>query len=160
MSKDDLDFGAMITAGGSAGPNVLQIRTQDVLPDAIGGLGTQALSGVCRGTRPGSPRTITNERGRARNLIPSGQFAGASAAARSRNSPEPVCRAKHSRIGGNCHAKLVETNLSSLVAGGPWQQHRPACHHCTIRKRVDTGPAASGGRSHLTLGHICPILKK
>src|SRR3954452_7997814 len=32
----DLDFSAILAAGGAAGPSVLQVRTQDVVPEAIG----------------------------------------------------------------------------------------------------------------------------
>ena len=32
----DLDFSAMLAASGAAGPSVLQVRTQDVLPDSLG----------------------------------------------------------------------------------------------------------------------------
>jgi predicted nuclease of predicted toxin-antitoxin system len=32
----DLDFAALLAAAGAAGPSVVQIRTQNVLPDAIG----------------------------------------------------------------------------------------------------------------------------
>lgn len=33
---NDLDFGALLAKAGAIGPSVLQIRTQDVLPAAIG----------------------------------------------------------------------------------------------------------------------------
>lgn len=32
----DLDFGALLAIAGSGGPSVIQVRAQDVLPDAIG----------------------------------------------------------------------------------------------------------------------------
>ena len=32
----DLDFAALIAAAGTAGPSVVQVRAQDVLPEAIG----------------------------------------------------------------------------------------------------------------------------
>ena len=32
----DLDFGALLAIAGSTGPSVIQVRAQDVLPDAIG----------------------------------------------------------------------------------------------------------------------------
>lgn len=34
----DLDFGAILAAGGADGPSVIQMRTQDVTPDACGAL--------------------------------------------------------------------------------------------------------------------------
>jgi len=34
----DLDFGALLAATGAEGPSVVQIRAQDVLPDALAGL--------------------------------------------------------------------------------------------------------------------------
>jgi predicted nuclease of predicted toxin-antitoxin system len=64
----DLDFGAMIAANGLTGPSVLQVRTRDVLPDAIGGLVLQALAGFAVELDKGALVTITNERGRARLL--------------------------------------------------------------------------------------------
>jgi predicted nuclease of predicted toxin-antitoxin system len=33
----DLDFSALLATTGASGPSVLQVRTQDVLPSAIGG---------------------------------------------------------------------------------------------------------------------------
>lgn len=68
LMTHDLDFGAMIAAGGLAGPSVLQIRTQDVLPDAIGGLVTQALTAFAEELSQGAIVTITGELGRARLL--------------------------------------------------------------------------------------------
>lgn len=68
LMTHDLDFGAMIAAGGLAGPSVLQIRTQDVLPDAIGGLVMQALTAFAGELGQGALVTITSERGRARLL--------------------------------------------------------------------------------------------
>jgi predicted nuclease of predicted toxin-antitoxin system len=32
----DLDFSALLASAGASGPSVLQVRTQDVLPSAIG----------------------------------------------------------------------------------------------------------------------------
>ena len=39
----DLGFSAILAATGAAGPSVLQVRTQDVLPEAIGGDVVHAL---------------------------------------------------------------------------------------------------------------------
>src|SRR5947209_3846010 len=39
----DLDFGALLAASGQDRPSVLQIRTQDVLPAAIGAIVVGAL---------------------------------------------------------------------------------------------------------------------
>jgi predicted nuclease of predicted toxin-antitoxin system len=44
----DLDFGALLARPGSAGPSVIQVRTEDVLPSAIGSVVLRALKG-CRG---------------------------------------------------------------------------------------------------------------
>jgi predicted nuclease of predicted toxin-antitoxin system len=40
----DLDFGALLALTRAAGPSVLQVRTQDVLPSAIGALVMRVLS--------------------------------------------------------------------------------------------------------------------
>ena len=39
----DLDFGAILAATHASGPSVIQVRTQDTLPDAIGHLVIDAL---------------------------------------------------------------------------------------------------------------------
>ena len=39
----DLDFGALLAAGGSEGPSVVQVRTQDITPEAIGKLVIDAI---------------------------------------------------------------------------------------------------------------------
>jgi predicted nuclease of predicted toxin-antitoxin system len=39
----DLDFGMLLAMRRTAGPSVIQIRTQDVLPAAVGGLVVNAL---------------------------------------------------------------------------------------------------------------------
>ena len=44
----DLDFGRLLALTRDSGPSVLQVRTQNVLPDAIGALGTAVLQ-ECHG---------------------------------------------------------------------------------------------------------------
>ena len=68
LMTHDLDFGAMIAASGLAAPSVLQIRTQDVLPDAIGGLVMQSLAAFAAELDQGALVTIASERGRGRLL--------------------------------------------------------------------------------------------
>ena len=36
MFTHDMDFSALLAVTGAAGPSVLQVRAQDILPDAIG----------------------------------------------------------------------------------------------------------------------------
>lgn len=64
----DLDFGAMIAAARQSGPSVIQLRTQDVLPDAAGGLVLRALTAFARELDRGALVTITKDRGRVRLL--------------------------------------------------------------------------------------------
>lgn len=64
----DLDFGAMLAAGGLAMPSVIQIRVQDVLPDASGGLVVQSLQAFTEELEQGAIVTITGDKGRARLL--------------------------------------------------------------------------------------------
>ncbi|MBM3756863.1 MAG: hypothetical protein FJW38_23125 [Acidobacteria bacterium] len=68
LMTHDLDFGAMIAASGLAGPSVLQIRTQDVLPDAAGGLVMNAIAAFGGELERGALVTITKDRGRVRLL--------------------------------------------------------------------------------------------
>jgi predicted nuclease of predicted toxin-antitoxin system len=64
----DLDFGGMIATGGLAAPSVLQIRTQDVLPDAIGSLVMRSLMAFAADLDQSALVTVTAERGRVRLL--------------------------------------------------------------------------------------------
>lgn len=68
LMTHDLDFGAMIASRGAPGPSVIQIRTQDVLPDAIGELVMKSLAASAAELEQGALVTITNERGRVRLL--------------------------------------------------------------------------------------------
>ncbi|HUI41379.1 MAG TPA: DUF5615 family PIN-like protein [Terriglobia bacterium] len=43
----DLDFGVLLARRGSSGPSVIQVRTQDVLPPAIGSTDLRAIE-ACR----------------------------------------------------------------------------------------------------------------
>ena len=47
----DLDFSALLAATGAAGPSVLQVRTQDILPSGIG-------ADVVRVLQPSTPTTL------------------------------------------------------------------------------------------------------
>jgi predicted nuclease of predicted toxin-antitoxin system len=64
----DLDFGAMIAAAESPGPSVIQVRAQDVLPDAIGQQVVASIRSFQVEIASGALVTITKERGRARLL--------------------------------------------------------------------------------------------
>lgn len=68
LMTHDLDFAAMIAASGLDGPSVLQIRTQDVLPDAVGGLVMNAIAAFGSELNRGALVTITKDRGRVRLL--------------------------------------------------------------------------------------------
>jgi predicted nuclease of predicted toxin-antitoxin system len=68
LMTHDLDFGGMIAASDLAAPSVLQIRTQDVLPDAIGSLVMRSLRAFASELSQGALVTVTNERNRVRLL--------------------------------------------------------------------------------------------
>jgi len=74
LMTHDLDFGAMIAASGLAGPSVLQIRIQDVLPDSAGLLVMNAITAFAKELDRGALVTVTKDRGRVR-LLPFGQEA-------------------------------------------------------------------------------------
>src|SRR5690606_12033016 len=40
----DLDFGIALALSGAAGPSVIQLREQDVTPEAVGGVVSRAIS--------------------------------------------------------------------------------------------------------------------
>ncbi len=54
----DLDFGMLLAMRGSVGPSVVQIRTQDVLPTAVGSLVVNALNTARMHLEAGAPVTI------------------------------------------------------------------------------------------------------
>jgi predicted nuclease of predicted toxin-antitoxin system len=64
----DLDFGALLASRGSRQPSVIQIRTQDVLPSAIGGLVLRALHASQAQLETGALVTIDPMRSRIRLL--------------------------------------------------------------------------------------------
>jgi predicted nuclease of predicted toxin-antitoxin system len=64
----DLDFGAILAASGDHGPSVVQIRADDVRPDAIGDLVTYALERMEAELTRGALITIDAERARLRLL--------------------------------------------------------------------------------------------
>lgn len=64
----DLDFGDLLAASGETGPSVLQVRSQNVLPDSIGPLVTGALRQFADMLAAGALVSITASRQRARVL--------------------------------------------------------------------------------------------
>ena len=65
----DLDFGALLAATRGTGPSVLQIRTQNVVPEAIGDLVLNAIARFEKELQQGALITIDQYRSRAR-IIP------------------------------------------------------------------------------------------
>jgi predicted nuclease of predicted toxin-antitoxin system len=63
----DLDFGTLLATRGSHGPSVIQVRTQDVLPSAIGEAVLRAIRGTERSLIAGA--LVTVELGRQRIRI-------------------------------------------------------------------------------------------
>jgi len=67
----DLDFGAILAATGGHAPSVIQVRTQDVFPEAIGRLVTAAINQFKDEIERGVLISIDENRSRAR-LLPLG----------------------------------------------------------------------------------------
>jgi|LauGreDrversion4_2_1035121.scaffolds.fasta_scaffold428088_1 predicted nuclease of predicted toxin-antitoxin system len=67
----DLDFGALLVTNHSVGPSVLQIRAQDVTPEASGGLVIRALNQFREHLERGALVIVDESRMRAR-LLPIG----------------------------------------------------------------------------------------
>ena len=64
----DLDFGALLAATRGTGPSVIQIRTQNVVPEAIGDLVLNAITRFEKELQQGALITIDPYRSRARVL--------------------------------------------------------------------------------------------
>jgi len=64
----DLDFGALLAATRGTGPSVIQIRTQNVVPEAIGDLVLNAIARFEKELQQGALITIDPYRSRARVL--------------------------------------------------------------------------------------------
>jgi predicted nuclease of predicted toxin-antitoxin system len=67
----DLDFGAILAATGGNAPSVIQVRTQDVFPEAIGRLVTAAVHQFKAEIEKGVLISVDENRSRAR-LLPLG----------------------------------------------------------------------------------------
>jgi predicted nuclease of predicted toxin-antitoxin system len=64
----DLDFGALLAATRGTGPSVIQIRTQNVVPEAMGDLVLNAIARFEKELQQGALITIEPYRSRARIL--------------------------------------------------------------------------------------------
>lgn len=64
----DLDFGAILASTRASGPSVIQVRTQDVSPDHLGGILVKALREYQEILEQGALITIDESRLRARIL--------------------------------------------------------------------------------------------
>jgi hypothetical protein len=64
----DLDFGALLAVRGASRPSVIQVRTQDVLPSAIGDPVVHAIQAVQAQLEDGALVTIEPTRARIRIL--------------------------------------------------------------------------------------------
>lgn len=64
----DLDFGAMLASAHSQGPSVIQVRTQNIVPEAIGSLVINAIRQFEEELLQGALITIDPYRWRARIL--------------------------------------------------------------------------------------------
>jgi predicted nuclease of predicted toxin-antitoxin system len=64
----DLDFGLLLSMTQESGPSVIQVRTQDVTPEAIGSLVLTALRGRAEALARGALLSIQNRGARVRVL--------------------------------------------------------------------------------------------
>jgi predicted nuclease of predicted toxin-antitoxin system len=64
----DLDFSALLAATEATGPSVIQVRTQDVLPDAIGGDVVRVLRTHVAALEQGAVISLDKVRSRVRVL--------------------------------------------------------------------------------------------
>ena len=64
----DLDFGALLAATQADGPSVIQVRTQNVLPEALGDLSVKAIHQFQEELNHGALISIDQKRSRARIL--------------------------------------------------------------------------------------------
>ncbi len=64
----DLDFGILLAARKSRGPSVIQVRTQDVLPSAIGAVVLRAIEIACDHLDAGAIVTVDLTQSRIRLL--------------------------------------------------------------------------------------------
>jgi predicted nuclease of predicted toxin-antitoxin system len=64
----DLDFGMLLAAGRTRGPSVIQVRTQDVLPSAIGDVVLRAIEAGRDHLEAGAIVTVDLARNRIRLL--------------------------------------------------------------------------------------------
>lgn len=64
----DLDFGALLAASQADGPSVIQVRTQNIVPEAIGSLVLNALRQFEQEILQGAMITINPRRSRVRIL--------------------------------------------------------------------------------------------
>jgi predicted nuclease of predicted toxin-antitoxin system len=71
----DLDFSALLAMTQAAGPSVLQVRTQDLLPEAIGDHVVQVLRAHCGVLEQGAVVTIDETTARVR-ILPIGPVQG------------------------------------------------------------------------------------
>ena len=68
----DLDFSMLLALTHASGPSVLQVRTQDVMPEAIGELVLQALDAHHDALELGAIVTVDKENSRVR-ILPIGR---------------------------------------------------------------------------------------
>lgn len=68
----DLDFGAILAATQAAGPSVIQVRAENVLPENLGGLVISAIRSFRNELEQGALISIDPQRARARILPLSG----------------------------------------------------------------------------------------
>ena len=129
----DLDFGVLLALTRSAGPSVLQVRTQAVLPDDIGDLVLRVLNTFADALSKGRTRDCGSRRG--------------SRSSTTRPLGLALCAVQLAFDPPS--AGLANFTVRSAAAGDTLMRHAPACVHALPSVTMSHGARGS------TLAPLC-----